>query len=63
MSYLSDFCLIVLCSACPGRDFSEAVLRVIMSSVLHAFAISPALDEHGIPLPLEGKMSDGGVLS
>ncbi|KAJ8474341.1 hypothetical protein ONZ51_g7280 [Trametes cubensis] len=49
--------------ACPGRDFSEAVLRVIMSSVLHAFAISPALDEHGIPLPLEGKMSDGGVLS
>ncbi|KAH9885226.1 cytochrome P450 [Cubamyces lactineus] len=48
---------------CPGRDFSEAVLQVIMSSILHAFEISPALDEQGVPLPLESKMSDGGVLS
>ena len=34
-----------------------------MASILHTFKISPALDERGMPLPLESKMSDGVALS
>ncbi|KAI0329985.1 cytochrome P450, partial [Cubamyces sp. BRFM 1775] len=49
--------------ACPGREFAEAMLGVMIASILHTFKISPALDERGIPLPLESKMSDGGALS
>ncbi|KAH9885225.1 cytochrome P450 [Cubamyces lactineus] len=49
--------------ACPGREFAEAVLLVVMASILHTLKISPALDERGMPLTPESKMSDGGVLS
>ncbi|KAI0654114.1 cytochrome P450 [Cubamyces menziesii] len=49
--------------ACPGREFAEAVLFAVMASILHTFRISPALDERGMPLPLESKMSDGVALS
>ena len=34
-----------------------------MASILHTFRISLALDERGMPLPLESKMSDGVALS
>ncbi|CDO70543.1 hypothetical protein BN946_scf184573.g11 [Trametes cinnabarina] len=48
-------------SACPGRDFAQAELFVVMASVLHAFTIRPARDAHGVPIPLESAMSDGAL--
>ncbi|KAI0643943.1 cytochrome P450 [Trametes meyenii] len=48
---------------CPGRDFSEAILFALMSTVLHTLTIAPVRDEQGRPLPPEGRMTDGGVLS
>ncbi|EIW53604.1 CyP450 monooxygenase [Trametes versicolor FP-101664 SS1] len=47
---------------CPGRHFAEAALFAIVSSVLHTFDITGARDEHGNPVRLEVKMTEG-VLS
>ncbi|KAI0820677.1 cytochrome P450 [Trametes gibbosa] len=47
---------------CPGRDFSAAILFALISHILHMFTIGPPKDEHGRPLPLNVRTTDGGIL-
>ncbi|KAI0772736.1 CyP450 monooxygenase [Trametes elegans] len=47
--------------ACPGRDFADATMFAVVSSVLHTFNIVPAKDDKGNPLPLLGDVSDGAL--
>ncbi|KAJ8472750.1 hypothetical protein ONZ51_g8304 [Trametes cubensis] len=37
---------------CPGRHFAEISMMITCASILHAFAISPPLDEQGKPKTL-----------
>ncbi|KAI0833218.1 CyP450 monooxygenase [Trametes gibbosa] len=47
---------------CPGRHFAESSLFLVVSSVLHVFDVSAPLDENGVPVKLEGKVT-GGLIS
>jgi len=47
---------------CPGRYLSDNMLFSIVSSTLHAFNITPSLDENGVAIPLSKEMTSG-VLS
>ncbi|KAI0699609.1 cytochrome P450 [Cerioporus squamosus] len=40
---------------CVGKHLATASLFITCASILHAFKISPPVDEHGKPLPLEAK--------
>ncbi|KAF5327811.1 hypothetical protein D9619_004578 [Psilocybe cf. subviscida] len=44
---------------CPGRYLSDNTLWSIVASTLHAFNITPALDEKGVPIPLSKNMTSG----
>ncbi|KAF5313818.1 hypothetical protein D9619_013039 [Psilocybe cf. subviscida] len=44
---------------CPGRFMSDNTLFSIVSSTLHAFNITPSLDEKGAPAKLSVKMTSG----
>ncbi|KAI0827125.1 CyP450 monooxygenase [Trametes gibbosa] len=46
---------------CPGRHFAEASLFLIVSSVLHTFAVSAPLDAAGQPVRPAGKMTAGVI--
>ncbi|KAF5327069.1 hypothetical protein D9619_004660 [Psilocybe cf. subviscida] len=46
---------------CPGRFLSDSSLFSMVSSTLHAFDITPALDKNGIPIPLSTQMTSGLV--
>ncbi|KAI0718511.1 CyP450 monooxygenase [Cerioporus squamosus] len=49
------------CRICPGRYFAEASLFTVIASVLHTFDISAPLDEDGIPVKLDVRMTNGVV--
>ena len=42
---------------CPGRHLADGALFIMCASILHAFEISPGLDEHGAPAKLEAKFT------
>ncbi|KAF5313822.1 hypothetical protein D9619_013035 [Psilocybe cf. subviscida] len=44
---------------CPGRFYSDNTLFSMVSSILHAFNITPGLDEKGEPAQLSNKMTSG----
>ncbi|KAI0332177.1 cytochrome P450 [Cubamyces sp. BRFM 1775] len=44
---------------CPGRHFADAMLYIIIASVLHIFDVSPPLDEDGHPIKIELRQSHG----
>jgi hypothetical protein len=46
-------------SICQGRYFGENQVFAAIVSLLHAFKISPALDEQGNPIIPAVKMSSG----
>ncbi|OSD02925.1 cytochrome P450 [Trametes coccinea BRFM310] len=46
---------------CPGRNFGEAGLFITCASILHAFTITPPLDERGVPRKLEMKTNNLAV--
>ncbi|KAI0331347.1 cytochrome P450 [Cubamyces sp. BRFM 1775] len=46
---------------CPGRHFAEDVLFITLASILHVFDIVPALDAHGLPIPVELKPTSGFI--
>ncbi|KAI0714193.1 cytochrome P450 [Cerioporus squamosus] len=43
---------------CPGKHFAEASLFMACASILHAFAISPPVDERGVPQKLDVDMGN-----
>ncbi|KAH9893508.1 CyP450 monooxygenase [Cubamyces lactineus] len=47
---------------CPGKHFAEDSLFINIASVLHVYDIMPAMDEHGLPMPVEHKMITGLVV-
>ncbi|KAI0330736.1 cytochrome P450 [Cubamyces sp. BRFM 1775] len=44
---------------CPGRHFAENSLFINIASLLHVFDIIPAVDEHGIPIPVKYSVRSG----
>ncbi|KAI0768267.1 CyP450 monooxygenase [Trametes elegans] len=46
---------------CPGRHFAEASLFIMIASVLHTFTIEQAVDECGITIQPEAKMTYGVI--
>lgn len=44
---------------CPGRYFAQDGLFINLASILHVFDITPPLDEHGNPIKVGYRMSDG----
>ncbi|OCH90227.1 cytochrome P450 [Obba rivulosa] len=44
---------------CPGKDFADDLLFIMIVSILHAYSIGPALDENNEPLLPEVKMTPG----
>ncbi|KAJ8462756.1 hypothetical protein ONZ51_g10699 [Trametes cubensis] len=44
---------------CPGRHFAEDSLFINVASVLHAFSVVPAVDERGVPAPVEHEVTTG----
>ncbi|KAJ8482604.1 hypothetical protein ONZ51_g5256 [Trametes cubensis] len=46
---------------CPGKHYAEASLFINIASVLHTFNIMPAVDERGLPVPVEHKVTTGIV--
>jgi cytochrome P450 len=46
---------------CPGRHLARASVWIACANVLAAFNISPALDEHGRPLPVKEQYTSGIV--
>ncbi|EIW58876.1 CyP450 monooxygenase [Trametes versicolor FP-101664 SS1] len=48
---------------CPGRHLADASLFLACASILHAFNITPPLDENGHPVKLEAKVTTGLVIS
>ncbi|KAI1794936.1 cytochrome P450 [Ganoderma leucocontextum] len=43
---------------CPGRNFADATLFTNITMILHAFDITPPLDEGGKPIAIEPRMTD-----
>ncbi|KAI0740352.1 cytochrome P450 98A3 [Earliella scabrosa] len=48
---------------CPGRLLAESSLLMICASLLWAFDIRPPVDEHGISIPVERKISACGLVA
>ncbi|KAI0740350.1 cytochrome P450 98A3 [Earliella scabrosa] len=48
---------------CPGRHFAESSLFLICASLLWAFDIGPSVNEHGVPVPVERKVSTNVVIA
>ena len=46
---------------CPGRHFSDAALFINVAMLLHAFDITPPLDDGGNEMKIEPRMKDGFV--
>ena len=46
-------------SKCPGRHFADAMLYIIVASLLHVFDVRPPLDEDGSPIKIELQQSHG----
>ncbi|KAI0332176.1 cytochrome P450 [Cubamyces sp. BRFM 1775] len=46
---------------CPGRHFADAMLYIIIATMLHVFDISPPLDEHGRPITITFEQSHGFI--
>ncbi|KAF5309511.1 hypothetical protein D9619_012387 [Psilocybe cf. subviscida] len=46
---------------CPGRYLSDNTLFSIVSSTLHAFTITPSLDNKGDPISLSTKRTSGVI--
>ncbi|KAI8974507.1 cytochrome P450 [Trametes punicea] len=46
---------------CPGLNFAHVQLFITFASILHAFTISPPLDERGVPKTLKLKATNLGV--
>ncbi|KAI0332173.1 cytochrome P450 [Cubamyces sp. BRFM 1775] len=46
---------------CPGRYFADAMLYIIIATVLHVFDISPPLDENGRPIKTKYEQCHGFV--
>lgn len=44
---------------CPGRHFAEASLFIMVASILHTLSIDNVLDDHGLPIIPEAKMTYG----
>ena len=44
---------------CPGRYFAQDGLFINLASILHVFDITPPLDEHGNPIKVGYRLSDG----
>ncbi|KAH9893509.1 cytochrome P450 [Cubamyces lactineus] len=44
---------------CPGKHFAEDSLFINIASVLYTMNIMPAVDEHGVPVPVEHKVTPG----
>ncbi|KAI0699915.1 cytochrome P450 [Cerioporus squamosus] len=44
---------------CPGRYFADSTMFALIASVLHAFEISPELDEHGQPVRTQPRPATG----
>ncbi|KAI0767233.1 cytochrome P450 [Fomes fomentarius] len=44
---------------CPGRHFAEASLFIMIASILHTLSIDNVLDDRGVPIIPEGKMTYG----
>ncbi|KAI0657602.1 cytochrome P450 [Cubamyces menziesii] len=44
---------------CPGRHFADAMLYIIVASLLHVFDVRPPLDEDGSPIKIELQQSHG----
>ncbi|KAI0687567.1 cytochrome P450 [Earliella scabrosa] len=42
---------------CPGRHLADASLFIVCASILQVFTVSPPVDAHGNPLPLEAKFT------
>ncbi|KAF5327469.1 hypothetical protein D9619_004649 [Psilocybe cf. subviscida] len=47
---------------CPGRFLSDNTLFSVVSSTLHTFNITPALDDNGVPMPLSHKLTSGLIV-
>lgn len=43
-------------SICPGRHLADTSLFLTCASILHAFNITPPLDDNGSPIKLEAKV-------
>ncbi|RPD58754.1 cytochrome P450 [Lentinus tigrinus ALCF2SS1-7] len=48
---------------CPGQHMATASLFITCASVLHAFTITPPLDERGKPVPMEAKFVNNSITS
>ena len=46
------------CSVCPGKHYADSALFINIATVLHAFDLTPALDEHGEEVRIEPQMTD-----
>ncbi|KAH9903303.1 cytochrome P450 [Cubamyces lactineus] len=46
---------------CPGRYFADAMLYIIIATVLHVFDIRSPLDKHGRPIKVELEQSHGFI--
>ncbi|KAF8874029.1 cytochrome P450 [Infundibulicybe gibba] len=47
---------------CPGRHFSNDSFFCMISAVLSVFSVSPTLDEHGNPIPIQPEMTAAVLL-
>nr|BED43016.1 cytochrome P450 monooxygenase [Trametes versicolor] len=48
---------------CPGRHLADASLFLTCASTLHAFSISPPLDDNGKPVKLEARVETDRVIA
>ncbi|KAI0767394.1 cytochrome P450 [Fomes fomentarius] len=46
---------------CPGRYFAEAAIFINVAAALHVFDITPPLDEHGSPITIVPRVTDGAI--
>ncbi|KAI0657604.1 O-methylsterigmatocystin oxidoreductase [Cubamyces menziesii] len=46
---------------CPGRHYADAILYIIIATVLHVFDVSPPLDEDGRPISINYEQSHGFI--
>ena len=44
---------------CPGRDFAESSVFIMLASILHAFNVEPAIGADGQPMNPDVEMSTG----
>ena len=46
------------CSVCPGKHYADSALFINIATVLHAFNLTPTLDEDGEEIRIEPQMTD-----